>query len=77
MKQGEIYDLKLDRAGKIGRPHLTVSTDKLNKGYDVIVVPFNGSDFETKRRKPFCVEFFAGELKTCTDIYNWVEEQIT
>ena len=61
MKQGEIHMLKVDGAGKRGRPVLVVSRDELNKGYLCTIVPFNGSDFNNKRHKPFCVPFHAGD----------------
>ncbi len=66
MKQGQIYHLKQDRVGK-PRPVLIVSRDSMNRGYDLIVVPFNGSDFENKRSKPFCVPFLEGSYGLTKD----------
>jgi mRNA-degrading endonuclease toxin of MazEF toxin-antitoxin module len=66
MKQREIYSLKNDRVAK-ARPCLIVSKDNINGGYDVTVVPFNGSDFANKKDKPFCVPFYCGEFGLSKD----------
>ena len=69
MKRGEIHRVKADRigAGKPGRRVLVVSREELNRGYEVTIVPFNGSDFANKSKKPFCVPFNCGEFGLVKD----------
>jgi mRNA-degrading endonuclease toxin of MazEF toxin-antitoxin module len=75
MEPGEVYDADFPQVGN--RPVIVLSREDLNRGGQAVVVLCTSAQFATRRTRPSCVPFLAGQFGFTKDCVAQCEQILT